>query len=99
MDLVQDDEPILRVVERGLRQTVAVVAVFEVEVERVPPAADLQGQRGLANLSRADQRDRGLALQGAFNVAGDGEGFHNVRVRMSVTPSSRRERRRRLEPR
>ena len=75
MDLVQDDEPILRVVERGLRQTVAVVAVFEVEVERVPPAADLQGQRGLANLSRADQRDRGLALQGAFNVAGDGEGF------------------------
>ena len=73
MDLVQDDEPILHVVEkkRRLRQTVAVVPVLEVEIERVPSPADLQSQRGLANLPRADQRNSGLALQGAFNVVRD----------------------------
>ena len=73
MDLIQDDELILRVVEkeRGLRQTVAVVAVLEVEIERVSSPADLQSQRGLADLPRADQGNSGLPLQGAINVAGD----------------------------
>ena len=79
MNLVQDDEPILRVVEieRGLRQTAAVVTVLKVEIERVPCPADLQSQRGLANLPRPDHGDGGLALQGVFDVAGDDARDHH----------------------
>lgn len=78
MDLVQDDEPILGVVqkERGLCQTIAVVLVLEVEIERVPCLAYLQSQGGLANLPRADQGNGGLAPQGAFYIFGNGAREH-----------------------
>ena len=70
VDLVQDDEPILQVVEeqRGLGEPVAIVAVLQIEVERIARSCDLQCECRLADLPRPDQGHGDLAVQGAFDV-------------------------------
>ena len=78
VDLVQDDEPILEVVEEqcGLGESIAIVAVLQIEVERRTRSRDLQRERRLADLSRPDQRHGGLAGQGTLDIRGDDSRNH-----------------------
>ena len=70
--------PILHVVEkqRGLGKPVTIVAVLEIEIERIARSRDLQRERGLADLSWPNQRHGGLTVQGALDVGSDDSRNH-----------------------
>ena len=82
VDLVQDDELILEVVKEqcGLGEAIAIVAILQIEIERVARSRDLQRERGLADLPRPDQGHGGLTVQGAFDVRSDDSWNHSCNL-------------------
>ena len=69
---------VLHVVEkqRGLGEPVAIVAVLEIEIERIARLCDLQRKSRLADLPRPDQGYSGLTVQGVFDVGSDDSRNH-----------------------
>jgi hypothetical protein len=66
LDLVEDDElvVVLREVELGLGKLGAIGLGLEVEIDRRALSGDLERQRGLASLTRAEERNRRDFVQG-----------------------------------
>ena len=64
MNLVKNHESILDAikVQNGFRETITVIAVLKIEIDRVALIADVKCQCGLARLSRADNSDCRLQL-------------------------------------
>jgi hypothetical protein len=70
LDLIEDDElvVVLREIELRLGQLRAVAFGFEIEVEGRPILGDLESQRGLAGLSRTEQRHGRRFCEGGAEV-------------------------------
>ena len=71
MNFVKNDEPILDVAEiqLGFGQPTAIIATFQVEVDRVARPPDLEGQRRLPDLSGSNQGHRRLAVESGFHCS------------------------------
>ena len=65
VNFIEDYKVVFGVLEKQprIRQTIAVVAVLQIEVEGFSFFGDAQGQRGFADLARADERDRRLLAE------------------------------------
>jgi len=73
MNFVEDYQAVFKPVEvqAGTGQLVAILPIFQIQIQRVPLLADHPRQRSFADLARPDQSDGSLPIQGGLDDGGD----------------------------
>ena len=82
MNFVKNDEPILDVAEiqLGFGQPTAIIAVFQIEVDRVARLPDLERQRRLPDLPGSNQGHRRLTIESGFHCSPNDPGNHPCKL-------------------